>query len=81
MSYAGDTAMLDPNADLDPNSVYTVTVDGTVKDEAGNALGANGQLELTDGRARLADTTVSDFGVGSRTPTPTSPRRTTARSP
>ena len=65
VSYAGNTATLDPNADLDPNSVYTVTVDGTVKDEAGNALGANDSWSFTTVALGFTDTTVSDFGAGS----------------
>ena len=34
VSYSGTTATLDPNADLDPSAVYTVTVDGSVEDLA-----------------------------------------------
>ena len=37
---SGEYATLDPNGDLDPSAVYTVTVDGSVEDRAGNALGA-----------------------------------------
>ena len=67
VSYSGTTATLDPNADLDPNSVYTVTVDGSVKDQAGNALGAADTWSFTTVSPSFGftDTTVSDFGAGS----------------
>ena len=66
VSYAGTTATLDPNADLDPSAVYTVTVDGSVKDQAGNALGAAGSWSFTTATPsfNFTDTTVSDFGAG-----------------
>ena len=67
VSYSGTTATLDPNADLDPNSVYTVTVDGSVQDQAGNALGAADTWSFTTVSPSFGftDTTVSDFGAGS----------------
>ena len=46
VSYAGNTATLDPNADLDPSAVYNVTVAGTVTDANGNPLGHRRHLEL-----------------------------------
>ena len=66
VSYAGNTATLDPDADLDPSAVYTVTVDGSVKDQAGNALGAPDTWSFTTAALsfNFTDTTVSDFGAG-----------------
>ncbi|MGA8926351.1 MAG: Ig-like domain-containing protein, partial [Solirubrobacterales bacterium] len=66
VSYAGTTATLDPNADLDPSAVYTVTVDGSVEDQAGNALGAPDSWSFTTATPsfNFTDTTVSDFGAG-----------------
>ena len=66
VSYAGTTATLDPNADLDPSAVYTVTVDGSVEDQAGNALGATDSWSFTTAALSFdfTDTTVSDFSAG-----------------
>ena len=66
VSYSGTTATLDPNADLDPSAVYTVTVDGSVEDLAGNALGAPDSWSFTTATPsfNFTDTTVSDFGAG-----------------
>ena len=66
VSYAGTTATLDPNADLDPSAVYTVTVDGSVEDQAGNALGAPDSWSFTTAAPsfNFTDTTVADFGAG-----------------
>ncbi len=66
VSYAGTTATLDPNADLDPSAVYTVTVDGSVEDLGGNALGAPDSWSFTTATPsfNFTDTTVSDFGAG-----------------
>ena len=66
VSYAGTTATLDPNADLDPSAVYTVTVDGSVEDQAGNTLGAPDSWSFTTAAPSFGftDTTVSDFGAG-----------------
>ena len=36
VSYAGNTATIDPTADLDPSAVYNVTVAGTVTDANGD---------------------------------------------
>ena len=38
VSYAGMTATFKPAADLNPGTMYTVTVDGSVTDESGNAM-------------------------------------------
>ena len=40
VGYAGTTATLNPSADLDTNTQYTVTVSASVTDASGNALGA-----------------------------------------
>ena len=66
VSYSGTTATLDPNADLDPSAVYTVTVDGSVEDLGGNALGAPDSWSFTTAAPsfNLTDTTVSDFSAG-----------------
>ena len=66
VSYAGTTATLDPDADLDPSAVYTVTVDGSVKDLAGNALGSPDSWSFTTAAlsGSFTDTTTSDFSAG-----------------
>ena len=66
VSYSGTTATLDPNADLDPSAVYTVTVAGSVEDLAGNPLGADDSWSFTTAipSFNFTDTTVSDFGAG-----------------
>ena len=66
VSYAGATATLDPNADLDPGAVYEVTVAGSVEDTAGNPLGADDTWSFTTANAALSftDTTSADFGGG-----------------
>ena len=66
VNYSGTTATLDPNADLDPSAVYTVTVDGTVEDQVGNALGAPDSWSFTTAALsfNFTDTTVSDFSAG-----------------
>ena len=66
VSYAGTTATLDPNADLDPSAVYAVTVDGSVEDQAGNALGAPDSWSFTTAAPtfNFTDTTVADFSAG-----------------
>ncbi len=81
VSYSGTTATLDPNTDLDPSAVYTVTVDGSVQDEAGNALGPPDSWSFTTASLSFIDTTTADFSAAPRAPTPTSPRPATARSP
>ncbi|MGC1799485.1 MAG: Ig-like domain-containing protein, partial [Solirubrobacterales bacterium] len=64
VSYAGNTATIDPNADLDPGAVYNVTVAGTVTDADGNQLGADDTWSFTTASLSLIDTTVSDFSAG-----------------
>ena len=66
MTYTGNTATLDPNADLDPNAVYNVTVAGTVTDSNGNPLGADDTWSFTTAPHvfDLTDTTTADFGAG-----------------
>ena len=84
VSYSGTTATLDPNADLDPNSVYTVTVDGSVNDQAGNALGAADTLELHYRGAQLRLHRHHRLGLRRGQPGRQLlhlPDRTTARSP
>ena len=67
VTYSGNTATLDPSADLDFNSVYTVTVAGTVADQSGNQLGADDTWSFTTAPHTFGftDTTVGDFGGGS----------------
>ena len=65
VSYAGNTATLDPNADLDPSAVYNVTVAGTVTDANGNPLGADDTWSFTTALSlSFTDTTVADFSAG-----------------
>ena len=64
VSYAGNTATIDPNADLDPSAVYNVTVAGTVTDANGNQLGADDTWSFTTASLSFIDTTVSDFSAG-----------------
>ncbi len=66
VSYAGNTATLDPDADLDPSTSYDVTVDGAVGDSNGNPLGADDSWSFTTAAQVLGftDTTVADFGAG-----------------
>ncbi len=64
VSYAGTTATLDPDADLDPGATYEVTVAGSVEDVSGNALGADDTWTFTTAGLSLIDTTSADFGAG-----------------
>ena len=64
VSYAANTATLDPDADLEPATTYEVTVAGSVEDAAGNALGADDTWTFTTGGLSLIDTTSADFGAG-----------------
>ena len=64
VSYAGNTATIDPNADLDPGAVYNVTVAGTVTDANGIALGADDTWSFTTASLSFIDTTASDFNAG-----------------
>ena len=64
VSYAGNTATIDPNADLDPSAVYNVTVAGTVTDANGNQLGADDTWSFTTASLSFIDTTAADFSAG-----------------
>ena len=64
VSYAGTTATLDPSADLDTNTPYTVTVAASVTDTSGNALGTTDTWTFTTPTGGATDTTVADFGAG-----------------
>ena len=69
VSYAGNTATLDPTADLDPGAVYDVTVKGGaggVADAVGNELAADDTWSFTTAPLsfNFIDTTVSDFSAG-----------------
>ena len=64
VSYAANTATLDPDADLDPATTYEVTVAGSVEDAAGNPLGADDTWTFATGGLSLIDTTSADFGGG-----------------
>ena len=68
VSYAGNTATIDPNADLDPGAVYNVTVAGTVTDANGIPLGADDTWSFTTASLSFIDTTVSDFSAGTPGP-------------
>ena len=82
VSYAGNTATLNPSSDLDPNAVYTVTVDGSVggpgrqRSSAPPTRGASPPVP----QSRTWSTRRSPISAPARrTRTPTSPRPTTAR--
>jgi hypothetical protein len=66
VSYAGNTATIDPSADLDPSAVYDVTVAGMVTDANGIPLGADDTWSFTTAALsfNFTDTTVSDFSAG-----------------
>ncbi len=67
VSYAGNTATIDPNADLDPSAVYDVTVKGGasgVTDAAGNPLAADDTWSFTTVPLTFVDTTTGDFSAG-----------------
>ena len=84
VSYSGTTATLDPNADLDPNSVYTVTVDGSVTGPGGQRAGRcrHAGASLPCRPASASPTPPSPTSApAAPTPTATSPKPTTARSP
>jgi len=68
VSYAANTATLDPSADLDPGTTYDVTVAGSVADQAGNALGGDDTWSFTTAGLSLIDTTSADFGAGTTGP-------------
>ncbi len=66
VSYSGNTATINPNADLDSNGVYVVTVAGTVADTAGNPLGADDTWTFTAAPLSFGfvDDTAAEFGAG-----------------
>ncbi len=64
VSYSGNTATINPNADLDPGAVYNVTVDGTVEDANGNPLGADDTWSFTTVPLTFVDDTTAEFGAG-----------------
>ena len=66
LSVLGPSVTLDPTADLDPFTTYTVTVTTAVTDLAGNPLAAIATWSFTTGSitASFVDTTVADFGAG-----------------
>ena len=64
VSYAGTTATLDPSADLDTNTPYTVTVAASVTDTSGNELVTADTWTFTTSTGGATDTTVADFGAG-----------------
>ena len=63
----GAVVTLDPSGDLTPSTEYTVTVDGSVADAAGNALGADDTWSFTTSAplSFVVDDTAADFGAGS----------------
>ncbi len=65
LTYSGTTATLDPDADLEPGTVYRVRVAGSVEDANGNALGGDHAWGFETELASLTDTTSADFGAGS----------------
>ncbi len=66
ISTSGAQVTLDPISDLDPSTVYTVTVGGTIADPSGNQLGADDSWTFTTSAPILSliDTTAADFGAG-----------------
>jgi len=64
VTYSGNTATLDPSANLLSSTVYQATVAGTTKDVSGNALGADVVWTFTTAAASLIDTTFADFAAG-----------------
>jgi hypothetical protein len=67
VTYAGVTAVLDPTDPLALGTTYRVTVSGSVADPSGNTLGSDDTWTFTTSAAvSVADTTVTDFGGGSR---------------
>ncbi|KAA0268111.1 MAG: hypothetical protein EDQ89_11420, partial [Acidobacteria bacterium] len=62
----GSTVTLDPDADLDAEATYDVTVAGSIEDAAGNPLGADDGWKFTVGGppVGLVDTTAADFSAG-----------------
>ena len=70
ISTSGAQVTLDPASDLDPSTVYTVTVGGTIADPSGNQLGADNSWTFTTSAPvlSLTDTTATDFGAGQTGP-------------
>ena len=65
VAYADSLVTIDPDAPLDPNRLYRVTVDG-VTDLAGNTLASADTWTFRTGKltATLIDTTDADFAAG-----------------
>ncbi|MBL8061825.1 MAG: DUF4082 domain-containing protein [Anaerolineales bacterium] len=65
VSYSGGIATLNPLADLLGNTLYQVTVSGTVTDEAGNPLGSNAVWSFTTNNQSAAkDSSAPHFSSG-----------------
>ncbi|HZY83378.1 MAG TPA: N,N-dimethylformamidase beta subunit family domain-containing protein, partial [Gemmataceae bacterium] len=65
VSYAGQTATLQPSAALALNTTYQVTVSGSITGADGTPVGSDVTWSFTTQRyASFTDTTVADFGAG-----------------
>ena len=66
VSLDGDTATLDPAANLEPDTLYTATVTTGVTDRFGNHLAADETWTFTTAAAvaGFMDTSVADFAAG-----------------
>ena len=64
VTLAGNIITLDPSSALAKGTTYTVTVESTVTDMAGNPLGADAVWNFTTVLDSVTDTTVTDFTAG-----------------
>jgi hypothetical protein len=64
VTFSGSTAVLQPTTALVSNTVYQVTVSGSVTDASGNALGSDVTWTFTTGTGQWVQTTTSDFATG-----------------
>ena len=65
VTLAGSTVTLQPTAALISQTLYRVTVSGTVTDSSGNPLGSNSTWTFTTGWLSFVNTTIADFSTGS----------------
>src|SRR5436190_2078868 len=64
VTYSGVTATVDPNSALAPNTIYHVTVSGTVANANDSQLGSDYTWSFTTGLNTFTDTTTADFSAG-----------------
>ncbi|HNB35731.1 MAG TPA: DUF4082 domain-containing protein, partial [Anaerolineales bacterium] len=65
VTYSGGVATLNPTTDLLGNTLYQVTISGTVTDEAGNPLGSDDVWTFTtDNQLPVSDTSAANFNAG-----------------